>query len=111
VSLGNVLAARDVSGPVSFLASDGGDQELYRTWLSRAFEVQVGLHELLGHGSGKVLAEDATGKLNFDPATTIDPATGAPVTSWYKPGERALTGSETGGSGGEGGMTVGGRVG
>jgi len=86
VSLGNVLAARDVSGPISFLA-EGSDQDLYRQWLARAFEVQVGLHELLGHGSGKLLQQDSAGSFNFDPASTLDPLTGAPVTSWYKPGQ------------------------
>lgn len=47
----------------------------------------MGLHELLGHGSGKVFVEDSDGKLNFDMATVTDPATGAPVTSWYRHGQ------------------------
>jgi hypothetical protein len=44
----------------------------------------VGLHELLGHGSGKFLSERESGELNFDPVATIDPLTGQPVTSYYK---------------------------
>ena len=46
--------------------------------------MQVGLHELLGHGSGKLLCQLEDGSLNFDQAATIDPLTGQPVSSFYK---------------------------
>lgn len=43
------------------------------------------IHELLGHGSGKLLAEPTPGEFNFDhknPPTS--PVTGQPITTWYK---------------------------
>ena len=52
VSLGNVLTAAYQDKRVTFLSSD--DQEKFVKLRCPAFEVQVGLHELLGHGSGKL---------------------------------------------------------
>ena len=51
VSLGNVLTAAYQDKRVTFVPPD--DQELYVNLRGPSFEVQVGLHELLGHGSGK----------------------------------------------------------
>ena len=48
-----MLSARDSKARVTFLA-DGDDQTLFNALIGVSFEVQVGLHELLGHGSGKV---------------------------------------------------------
>lgn len=42
------------------------DVDLYNAWDSRAFELQVANHELLGHGSGKLFQENADGTKNFD---------------------------------------------
>ncbi|KAJ3186335.1 hypothetical protein HDU85_007775 [Gaertneriomyces sp. JEL0708] len=86
VSLGNVLTAKAPNEKITFLRSE--DIQLFERYRGPAFEVQVGLHELLGHGSGKLLQEDAPGKFNFDHTNPpISPITGKPVTSWYKPGE------------------------
>lgn len=50
--------------------------------------VMNAIHELLGHGTGKLLSETSPGKFNFDkehPPT--NPLTGKPIDSWYGPGE------------------------
>ncbi|HMS15583.1 MAG TPA: dipeptidyl peptidase 3 [Planctomycetota bacterium] len=85
VSLGNVILAGDASAErVDFIAD--ADQDLYKRLQTQAFKVQVGLHELLGHGSGKLLSMDADGKRNFEPST-VDPTTNKPVATFYRPGE------------------------
>lgn len=48
----------------------------------------MGVHELLGHGTGKLLQETSPGVFNFDHTNPpISPITHRPITSWYKPGE------------------------
>ncbi|KAJ7582725.1 aflatoxin-detoxifizyme [Mycena floridula] len=84
VSLANVLAAKAPNETLPFVHPD--DLELFNKWDNKAFELQVANHELLGHGSGKLFQEDAVGKKNFDPET-INPLTGKPVETWYKPGQ------------------------
>ena len=82
VSLGNVLqASYSVAADqvVSFIAPH--DQDFFKKLKGDAFEVQVGIHELLGHGSGKLYhkgtkdADDLVHKLKF-----VHPVTGEPVT-------------------------------
>lgn len=86
VSLGNVLSAKASNEPIPFIKD--ADVELYRKYRDPAFEVQVGLHELLGHGCGKLLQETSEGVYNFDVKNPpVSPLTGKPVTSWYKPGQ------------------------
>ena len=86
VSLGNVMAAQGPKEPTPFIRDE--DQDLYDKYKEEAFDVQVGLHELLGHGCGKLLSETETGKWNFDVKDPpVNPVTGKPVSTWYKPGE------------------------
>jgi len=58
---------------------------LLRNYLVPAFTVQVGCHELLGHGSGK-LFQESNSTLNFD-QNIINPITNQKVATWYKAGE------------------------
>jgi len=85
VSLGNVLTAGYKESKVTFLKEE--DIEVYTKFKVASFEVQVGLHELLGHGSGKLFHEDSAGKLNFDKDTVTLPKSEDKVSKWYKPGE------------------------
>jgi len=85
VSLANILAAKAAGEEITFIAPE--ERDAYEHNDREAFEVQVACHELLGHGTGRLLQESADGSLNFDPKTLINPLTGKPVQSWYKPGE------------------------
>jgi dipeptidyl-peptidase-3 len=86
VSLGNVLSAKAPNEQIPFIKDS--DVATYQKYRDPAFEVQVGLHELLGHGCGKLLQETAPGEFNFDiQYKPISPLTGEQITSWYKPGQ------------------------
>ncbi|KAG0707773.1 peptidase family M49-domain-containing protein [Suillus ampliporus] len=85
VSLANILSAKAPDEEITFIHPD--DLDLYNEWDSRAFELQVANHELLGHGSGKLFQEAVDGSKNFDPEKIINPLTGKKITSWYKPGQ------------------------
>ncbi len=86
VSLGNVLNAKAAGEKVTFIHPE--DLALFEKYRGEAFELQVGLHELLGHGSGKLLGEETPGKFNFDVSNPpISPINQQPIKTWYKPGE------------------------
>jgi len=82
VSLGNVISARTTHG--SFVSE--ADDALLQKFKLPSFEIQVGLHELLGHGSGKLFFRTGSDATNY-PKDVLNPLTGNPVTSCYGPGE------------------------
>jgi dipeptidyl-peptidase III len=50
--------------------------------------IWVVLHELLGHGTGKLMAQSHDKTFNFDVDNPpIDPLTGGAISSWYLPGQ------------------------
>jgi len=87
VSLGNVLAASYGAGekPVTFVRD--ADQEGFKKLKGEAFEVQVGIHELLGHGSGKLFHQGTPDAAQLQENKTLHPLTGQPITGpFYAPG-------------------------
>ena len=68
VNLGNRIKGsykiNDNDPKVNFLSEKDG--EYLKKLKIRAYEINVGLHELLGHGSGKMLRKELNGTLNFD---------------------------------------------
>ena len=52
-----------------------------------AYYIWVVLHELLGHGTGRMMTEE-NGKFNFDPDNPpLNPLTNTPIKSWYRHGQ------------------------
>lgn len=86
VSLGNILSSKSSNEKITFL--EDKDLPLFEQLKGPAFEVQVGIHELLGHGTGKLLSQERDGSFNYDNANPpIDPNTGDKITTYYKAGE------------------------
>ncbi|KAI1351962.1 peptidase family M49-domain-containing protein [Xylaria sp. FL0043] len=53
-----------------------------------AYYMWVVLHELFGHGTGKMMVEAEEGKHNFDINNPpINPVTENPIACWYRPGQ------------------------
>ncbi|XP_017782007.1 PREDICTED: dipeptidyl peptidase 3 [Nicrophorus vespilloides] len=84
VSLGNVIPASYQQSNTPFLNEE--DKKLLEKYRVPSFEVQVGLHELLGHGSGKLFRKEKDGSVNYPP-TLLNPLTGDAISSHYEPGD------------------------
>ena len=83
VSLGNVIPAACKNLVTSFLSEE--DKEMLTKYRVQAFELHVGLHELLGHGSGKQLYKYKDGQYNFDHSELTNPLDGEPVSGLIQP--------------------------
>jgi dipeptidyl-peptidase III len=87
VSLGNILRSKltpKKNQKFDFILKR--DQDIYRKFIMDSFEIQVGGHELFGHGSGKLFMETGKNKYNFN-KDIINPLTNKKIKSWYKLGE------------------------
>ena len=85
VMLGNTVSAINFDDKMNHLTD--ADWALYKKHFFNAISINGGVHELLGHGTGKLLTENEDGSFNFKKGELINPLTGAPVATWYKPGE------------------------
>jgi len=89
VSLGNVLqASYGVAPDTRVIFVSENDQDNFKTYKATAFEVQVGIHELLGHGSGKLYHQDTTDVEQLRASNVKHPLTGeCPIEGpFYKKG-------------------------
>jgi len=63
------------------------DMELQIKYNDESLFVIVALHELLGHGTGKLFVRDKEGKFNFDHDNLKHPLTGGQITTFYEANE------------------------
>ena len=67
---------------------DASEAQQFKRCKSPAYYLWVVLHELLGHGTGRMMVETEEGKYNSDiDNPPFNPITGQPISSWYKPGQ------------------------
>ncbi len=85
--IANRMTAESQSGVTcSFI--DAAEAAAYSKYRFHGFYAWVVLHELIGHGTGRMKIEESEGKYNFDINNPpIDPLIGDPIRSWYRPGQ------------------------
>ena len=84
--IANQISAGQPSTISPFL--DNADIEGYRSHKSHASYLWVVLHELMGHGTGRMLVQEDEERYNFDISRPpVNPLTGRPISSWYGPGQ------------------------
>ena len=67
---------------------DGSEAETFQQHKYPAYYLWVVLHELLGHGTGKMMVQKGEHEYNFDiNHPPLDPLTRKSITSWYRPGQ------------------------
>lgn len=85
VDLGNVYPKPKYEN-IQFMTKESKD--LYYKYSNESLTLMVALHELLGHGTGKLLTQDVdSGKLNFDQDKLLNPFTNEKITTFYKSNE------------------------
>ncbi|KAL9113509.1 MAG: hypothetical protein Q9187_007602 [Circinaria calcarea] len=86
--ISNQIAAEYDSTRAAPAFIDPSDVEVYMASEYEAYYIWVVLHELLGHGTGKLLTQYGPDSFNFDITNPpLSPLTGKPIKSWYKPGQ------------------------
>ncbi|KAI0007590.1 peptidase family M49-domain-containing protein [Xylariaceae sp. FL0662B] len=86
VIIANRMTAESTAVQWPFI--DENDMETFRKHKYPAYYWWVVLHELLGHGTGRLMMEETAGNYNFDINNRpIDPLSNKPINSWYRPGQ------------------------
>ncbi|XXH00202.1 hypothetical protein Hte_006544 [Hypoxylon texense] len=86
VIIANRMVAESTAMQWPFI--DDSEIETFQKHKYPAYYWWVVLHELLGHGTGKMMMEEPANNFNFDPASPpISPLNGKPIKTWYKPGQ------------------------
>ncbi|KAI0885173.1 dipeptidyl peptidase III [Annulohypoxylon maeteangense] len=91
VGFKNVIVANRMiaeSTAIQWPFIEDSEMEVFQKHKYPAYHWWVVLHELLGHGTGKMMIEEPANKFNFDPMNPpASPLNGKPIKSWYKPGQ------------------------
>lgn len=67
---------------------DSSEAKIFQKHKYPTYYWWVVLHELLGHGTGKLMCQESDGSFNFDVHNPpIHPINGKPISSWYKAGQ------------------------
>lgn len=64
------------------------DKTRFRECIYIIKTITTAIHELFGHGTGKLLSETSPGEYNFDwENPPVSPLTGDTIKTWYLPGQ------------------------
>lgn len=84
--ISNRISAENKGGPSPFISAT--DAPAFMKHKYHAYYYWVVIHELLGHGTGRMLTQDGPESFNFDPKhPPINPLNGEAIRSWYRPGQ------------------------
>lgn len=87
VYLANIVSAAGPLDVDSFPFISEADLKIVEKYRLGSVNVGVALHELLGHGSGKLFKKNNDGSFNFDQDRVINPLTGKKIDKYYMEGE------------------------
>ncbi|KAI1754488.1 peptidase family M49-domain-containing protein [Xylaria castorea] len=86
VIIANRMVAESTAIQWPFIPAE--EMKLFQKHKYPAYYWWVVLHELLGHGTGRMMIEQSVGKFNFDSSNPpMNPLDGKPIRTWYRPGQ------------------------
>ncbi|RYC57265.1 hypothetical protein CHU98_g8945 [Xylaria longipes] len=86
VIIANRMVAESTAIQWPFVPAE--EMEVFQKHKYPAYYWWVVLHELLGHGTGRMMVEQSVGEFNFDVSNPpLNPLDGNPIRTWYRPGQ------------------------